>query len=101
MTTSSSFEIARPVDYPVRHLEPRVSGALLAWLRHAGNVVCRVDQRNMEKGLRKVADHALSAGVILLAEQADVVAQADEPLKQALCVGGTSDQYIGVGEPEA
>jgi hypothetical protein len=53
------------------------------------------------QGLRKVTDQALSAGVIFLAEQADVVAQADEPLKQALCVGGTSDQYIGVGEPDA
>jgi hypothetical protein len=55
----------------------------------------------MGQGLRKVADYALSAGVILLAEQADVAAQADEPLKQVLRVGGTSNQDIGVGEPEA
>ena len=51
--------------------------------------------------LGEVANQTLSASVVFLREQADVVAQADQPLKQALRVRAASDQEIGVGEPEA
>ena len=64
--------------------ESRVSGTLLAWLRRMGDIVRRVDERDMGECLGKVAHHTLSASVVFLREQADVVAQADQPLKQAL-----------------
>ena len=63
-------------------------GTLLAWLRRMSDIVCRVDKRDMGERLREVADQALSAGVVFLREQADVVAQADQPLEQALRVRG-------------
>jgi hypothetical protein len=81
--------------------EPRVSGTLLAWLRRVGDIIRRVDKRNMGECLGEVANQTLSASVVFFREQADVVAQADQPLKQALRVRAASDQEIGVGEPEA
>src|ERR1700730_7337594 len=84
-----------------RRGEPRVSGTLLAWLRRTGDIVRRVNERNMGECLGEVANQTLSASVVFLREQADVVAQADQPLKQALRVRAASDQEIGVGEPEA
>jgi hypothetical protein len=40
------------------------------------------DQSNMREGLRKIADEPLGARIIFLAEQADVVAKAGDPLEQ-------------------
>ena len=41
-----------------------------------------LDQRHVAERLRRVADLALVPGVVLLAEQADVVAQREQPLEQ-------------------
>src|ERR1700730_2857592 len=81
--------------------EPRVSGTLLAWFRRTGDIVRRVNKRNMGECLGEAANQTLSASVVFLREQADVVAQADQPLEQVPRVGGASDQDIGAGEPEA
>ena len=44
--------------------EPRVSGTLLAWLRRTGDIVRRIDERNMGECLGKVANQTLSASVV-------------------------------------
>jgi hypothetical protein len=52
----------------------RVPGTLLARLRGSGDIVRRVDERNMRKCLGEVANQTLGARVIFLREQADIVA---------------------------
>jgi hypothetical protein len=54
--------------------KPRVSGTLLAWLRRVGDIIRRVDKRNMGECLGEVANQTLSASVVFFREQADVVA---------------------------
>jgi hypothetical protein len=62
-----------------------------------GDIVSRVDERDMGKCLREVAHETLSASFVFLCKQADVIAQADQTLEQALRVRAASDQDIGVG----
>ena len=61
----------------------------------------RVHERDMGERLREIANQTLSARVIFLREQPNVVAQGDQLLKQPSRVRETPDQDIGVGKPEA
>ena len=54
--------------------EGLVSGALLARLFGAFNIMRRIDERDVGKSLRKIAQQTLSDGVIFLGQQADIVA---------------------------
>ena len=47
----------------LRHLG---AGALFRGLRGAGEIIRGVDQRNMRKGLRKIADKTFRHGIIFL-----------------------------------
>jgi hypothetical protein len=51
--------------------------------------------------LREVAEVALCYGVIFLCEQADVVAEADQPVEKRLCVFWPILEGIVVNKPEA
>ena len=55
----------------------------------------------MRKGLREIAGEAFGARIVFLAQQADVVAQADETAKQPLGVVIAVLQHIDVDQPEA
>ena len=41
--------------------EPRVSGTLLAWFRRTGDIVLRVNERNMGECLGEVANQTLKS----------------------------------------
>ena len=56
--------------------------ALLRRLRRARQVVRGVDQRDVRERLREVADQPLASRVVLLGEQADVVAQREQPFEE-------------------
>src|SRR5258708_9086619 len=55
----------------------------------------------MAEGLREVALQALGPGLVLLGEQAEVVADGEQALEQLLGVGQPADRDVGVGQPEA
>src|SRR2546423_3381466 len=63
-------------------------------------VVCGVDQRHVAEGLRHVAEHAAVADVVLLGEQADVVAKIKQPLVEITSFVVPVDQIEIIGEPE-
>ena len=55
----------------------------------------------MTEGLREVADQAAGRGVVLLGEQADVVAEGQQPLEQFHGLLVAAHERVVVGEPEA
>src|SRR5262249_42414934 len=63
--------------------------------------VCGHDQREVGEGLREVADLPAQLGLVLLREQAQVVAEADQALEQRLRLVDPPSEGGGVGEPEA
>src|SRR5712691_200411 len=60
-----------------------------------------VDERDVRERLREVADLAAAARVVLLGQQADVVAQREDPLEQRARLVDAPEQHVRVGEPEA
>src|SRR5580704_10716750 len=66
-----------------------------------GQIERGADQREMAERLREVAEEALLLGVVLLREQADVVAQREQPLEERLRVALATHEGEAVGEPEA
>ncbi len=54
----------------------------------------------MRKRLRVVADETLAGRVVFFRQQADVVAEAQQPLKQLSCVSHSPGQRIRVSQPE-
>ena len=64
-------------------------------------VVGGVDEGDVGERLRKVADLPPRARVVLLGEQADVVAQREQPLEQRPRLVVAPLQDVVVGEPEA
>ena len=54
--------------------EGLVPGALLTRLFGSFNIVRRIDERDVGKSLRKIAQQTLSDRVIFLGQQADIVA---------------------------
>ena len=59
------------------------------------------EQRDVRERLRKVAHLPLETRVVFLGEQAEVIAQREEPLEEAQRIIATAEQYVVVGEPEA
>ena len=57
------------------------TGTLLSRFARARQILCGVDQCDMAERLGKVADKALRRYVVLLREQAKVVAQPEEPVE--------------------
>ena len=49
-------------------------GTLLTRLFDSFNIMRRIDERDVGKSLRKIAQQTLSDGVIFLGQQADIVA---------------------------
>jgi hypothetical protein len=62
-----------------RYLNPSATRASVAPRGAQG--ACGVDQRDVTEGLGKVADQPAGGGVVLLGEQADVVAQGEQPVE--------------------
>src|ERR1051326_727971 len=60
-----------------------------------------VDERQVRERLGEIADQALCAQIVFLAEQAHVVGPRDEPLEHALGLLDASGERIGVDQPEA
>ena len=67
----------------------------------AGEKARGIDQPDVAECLRRVADLAVLDGVVLLAEQTQVVAQIEQPLEQFGGLLGAADAGERVGEPEA
>src|SRR6266851_1540548 len=59
-----------------------------------------LDERHMAERLRRVADLTRIPGVVFLAEQADVVAQREQPVEELMCLFVADDHEKGVGQPE-
>ena len=66
-----------------------------------GEIVSRVHQGDVRKGLGEVAHQPTSPGVVLFRQQPDVIAQSKKTLEQCLGVSIAADQVIGIGQPEA
>ena len=64
------------------------------------DIIGRVDQRDVGKRLRKIAELALRPDIVFLGEEPDIVAQADQPLEELPCVSFPSSHHVGVGQPK-
>src|SRR5262249_43761165 len=76
-------------------------GALMHGLAHARQVIGAVDQGQVRKRLRKIADQALGARIVFLAQQADFVAKSDQPPEQVFGFVEALLQNVNVDQPEA
>jgi hypothetical protein len=76
-------------------------GALFDRLLGAREVISAVDQRQMRKRLRKIADQALGALIVFFTQQTDVVPQGNEIAEKPLRVGNAALQNVGINEPKA
>ena len=70
-------------------------------LAHRVDDVGADDQAEVREGLREVADLAPERRVVLLGEEAEVVAQAQQPLEEALGLVEAPGEGVVVDEPEA
>ena len=61
----------------------------------------RVDERDVRESLREVADQAFAIDVVFLGEQAEVVAQGEQALEEALRIFGAADGFEAADHPEA
>src|SRR5690606_10569746 len=64
-----------------------------------GEIVGRIDQGNAGKCLWKVPEHLLLARIILLSQQAEIVAKPEKLLEQAARIFLPPDQQEGVRQP--
>ena len=60
----------------------------------------RIHQRHVGEGLGKVADQAPVAGVVLLGEEAEVVAQRQQAREELFGLVGATDHVQAVDQPE-
>src|ERR1700722_10203662 len=60
-----------------------------------------MNQREMRKRLRKIADLQPGPGVIFLAEKTEIVAQREQTVQQGVCFRDPTLQLVDVGEPKA
>src|ERR1700750_1281511 len=74
-----------------------IGGALVPALVE---VVGRVHQRYMRERLREVPQQALADRVVLLAQEADVVGQDQQPLEEGGGFVASAGQHEVVGQPE-
>ena len=78
-----------------------VRGALLGRSLAAGQVERCVDQRDVRKRLRKVPELASEPRIVLLGQEADIVAQRQEAFKKLARLRHAPLHDEIVGEPEA
>src|SRR6516164_5488350 len=72
----------------------------MSWLRRASEVVRRVDQGYVRERLRKVSDEPSRVHVVLLGQQADVVAKVEQPPEQPARILHSAGQHVRVRQPE-
>src|SRR5271163_1295143 len=77
-----------------------VLGALMHRLSRARQIIGAVDEREMRERLRKIADQALEVRIVFFAQQADIVAQPDQPSEQLFSFAEALLQYVDVDQPE-
>src|SRR5580698_1616910 len=63
-------------------------------------IVRRVDERDMGKCLRKISELAVKNGIVLLGQQADVVAQIEQTLEEFARLPMAAGDCVVVREPE-
>ena len=76
----------------------RFLSSLPGWSFHMCQVHGGVNETHMTERLGKIADEPFCVDVIFLGEEADVVAEGEEPLKGLLCVGIALHQCVVVGQ---
>src|SRR5215211_5470630 len=54
----------------------------------------------MREGLREIADKPARTRIIFLAQEAEIVAEAEQPLEQLLRIVDAAEQHVGVREPK-
>ena len=59
-----------------------------------------IDQRDMRQRLRKIAQQMAGFGIVLLAQQANVVANGQEALEQSASIILAVYQHVGIHQPE-
>ena len=60
-----------------------------------------IDQREMRKCLREIADQALAARLVFLRQQADVIAQGQQAFEQRHRLVAAAEHQISVDQPKA
>ena len=80
--------------------DPGSRGAGASATAGAAHVERRGDEREVRERLREVAEQALRLRVVLLAKQADVVREAEQPLEQLVRLVVPAEQLVAVDEPE-
>src|SRR5436853_888401 len=74
-----------------------LSRPLVHRLRGVTEVERRVDERDVRERLREVADLAAQPRVVLLGQQADVVAQGEQPLEKRPGFVQAAEHHVGIG----
>jgi hypothetical protein len=69
--------------------------------RSGGQVEGGVHQADVGEGLGEVANQAIVARVVLLRQQSEIVAQAEQALVEADCLVTAAQDGEGVNQPEA
>src|SRR5262245_14900319 len=69
--------------------------------RRLGHLVGRVDQGQVRKSLREVADEPTRARLVLLGQKAEVIAQRQQALEQRFGIAPTANGQIRIDQPEA
>src|SRR5262249_3643124 len=77
------------------------AGALLCGLCSASEVTCRINQSDMGKVLWVVADNTLRLPIRFLRQETEVIAQREQPLKEAARVIEPPKEHETVDKPEA
>jgi hypothetical protein len=80
---------------------PRPLGPLLRRSAPRDQVAGGVDQGDVREALPEVAELTPGARVVLLREQAEIVAKRQQMLEQPLGVGLAAEHGVDVGQPEA
>src|SRR4051794_16864716 len=75
-------------------LAPFVRGSMVVQVQR------RVDQRQMRESLGEIAKVAARPGIVLLGQQPDIIAQANQSLEQGARFVTSALQYEVVDEPE-
>ena len=70
------------------------------WCRPKSKVMSRIDQRDMRKGLREIAQHAPGNGIVFLGQEADIVAEREKKLEELhrLIAPSEHDEVVRVPE---
>ena len=75
-------------------------GALLGWSVSIDQIEGGVDEADVRKALRKIADQSSADGIVFFRKKSYVVAQRKQRFKHALRICGAAEHDVGIGEPE-